>query len=373
MGGWRVGGPMNTTPWSRLAGTCALTTLLAACAEGPGPAGDLPDGDDTAAPPDLFPGPDDGADDPDAPADSGEPDTAGEDTAADTGAGDTGTGDTGSGDTGPAGDPATAPTCASFGAPEAVATVQDGALNEISGMVVSVANDGILWTLEDSGADPVLTAIDATGATRGTLTLEGVRAFDWEGLAIGPCDQGTCLVVGDVGDNALQRDTVQILRVPEPRVGAEPFALTATPEVVDARYPGGQAYNVEGVVVTPEGHAWMVTKNCDGTADVFALRDWDTTRTVDMEAVTTIAVGGGARDACATGADLSADGRTLLVRTYASLWTYPVGDGVVGDRTELDAASESQGEAVAWDPLRRGFWTISEGSNPEMWFAGCGE
>lgn len=359
---------MNTTPWTRLAGACALTTLFAACADRPGSADDLstPGDDDGARPTDLLGRPD--AADPDAPADTGAEDTGAEDTAADTGPADTGPADTA------AEDPATAPTCASFDAPAALGTVQESALNEISGVVVSVANDGILWTHEDSGAAPVLTAIDATGATRGTLTLEGVDPFDWEGLAIGPCPQGTCLVVGDVGDNALQRDTVQILRVPEPRVGAEPFALTATPEVVNARYPGGTAHNVEGVALTPDGDAWMVTKRCDGTADVFALRDWDTSRVVDMEAVATIQVdAAGGRDACATGADLSADGRTLFVRTYASLWSYPVADGAIGGATELEVASETQGEAVAWDPLRRGFWTISEGSGATMWFAGCAE
>lgn len=331
--------------WSRTAGACALTTLLAACADGPhgapdfpGVGGDRPGGDDPAAtvPPDLVGDRPDGggATDSDAPA-----------------------------------DPATAPTCARFDAPEQVATVQDAALEEISGVVVSVANDGILWTLEDSGNAPVLTALDASGATRGTITLEGVRAVDWEGLGIGPCAQGTCLVVGDVGDNALARDTVQVLRVPEPAVGAEPFALTAVPEVVTARYPGGTAHNVEGVTVTPGGDAWMVTKRVDGTADVFALRDWDTTRTVEMEVVATLDVGA----AAATAADLSADGRTLFVRTYTALWTYPVVDGVPGAPTEVEAATEPQGEAVAWDPIRRGFWQISEWANPPMWFGACGE
>jgi hypothetical protein len=55
-----------------------------------------------------------------------------------------------------------------------------------------------MWVQEDSGAGAILTALDFSGATLGTLQLTGVINQDWEDLAIGPCETGTCLWVGDI-------------------------------------------------------------------------------------------------------------------------------------------------------------------------------
>ncbi len=78
-----------------------------------------------------------------------------------------------------------------------------------------------------------------------------------------------------------------------------------------------------------------------------------------------IVFGGGA---LATGADISADGTAIIVRTYADLraWHRDPDVSIAATLTEpyctLTATAENQGEAVAISPDGQQFLTISEGT-----------
>lgn len=273
-------------------------------------------------------------------------------------------------------DPGGAP-CEGYGLPTSQGTLKDGALNEVSGLAVSVRNPGILWVLEDSGGPATLTAIDGSGATRGTLALEGTANVDWEDLALGPCGEGACLFVGEFGDNGAARSDAAVLRLTEPLLPPEPgFALSATPERFPFTYPGGPR-DAESLVVTPGGVPVVLSKRDDATADLFAFPKLVAGVPVELLPWGSIETGPAAGLASmATAADLWPDGSRLLVRTYFGLreWEVP-GDGLAALAgvvpRDVPAALEGQGEAVAYDPARRGFWQISEGNHPPLWFAGC--
>lgn len=338
------------------------------------------------------------------PGDADEADTAGSDTdstdtdSTDTDSGDTDPADTDPGDTdstdtdsedsgsGPddpgtpdPGDPASVGSCDAWDAPVAVATVSDDALSELSDVVPSRANPGILWGHNDSGGDPVLYAIAAaTGDLVGTLTVEGVSNHDWEDLAVAPCagGGGDCVYVGDVGDNGLSRDDVAVLAVPEPAV-PEPhvegaFTESAAPTVYRYDWPDGRN-NVEGLGIGPDGLPVLVTKRVDATADVYRFPALDASRTVTVTLVARVDTGDPDNEhaAEATGADVSPDGTRLLVRTYDHLLEYPLVDGVPGTAVSLPAPDEPQGEAAAYDPVSGGIWLTSEGSRQPLWFVAC--
>jgi len=38
---------------------------------------------------------------------------------------------------------------------------------------------------------------------------------------------------------------------------------------------------------------------------------------------------------------------------------------------ELETGPEAQGEAIAYDPTNQGYWTVSEGIQPALYFSGC--
>src|SRR3954465_2999932 len=86
------------------------------------------------------------------------------------------------------------------------ATFQSPRLIESSGVAVSHAHPGVLWTHNDSGDGPYLYATDLQGTGRGALLVPGAQAIDWEDMALGPCPVAfarhpTCVYLADTGDN----------------------------------------------------------------------------------------------------------------------------------------------------------------------------
>ena len=73
-------------------------------------------------------------------------------------------------------------------------------LPEASGLAVSRRTPGRLWSHNDSG-EPVLVALDARGTVTARVRLTGVKIDDWEAIAVGACPGGSCVYVGDIGDN----------------------------------------------------------------------------------------------------------------------------------------------------------------------------
>src|SRR5207247_980539 len=67
------------------------------------------------------------------------------------------------------------------------ATFQSPRLIESSGVAVSHAYPGVLWTHNDSGDGPYVYATDLHGTDRGALLVPGAQAIDWEDISLGPC------------------------------------------------------------------------------------------------------------------------------------------------------------------------------------------
>jgi hypothetical protein len=92
------------------------------------------------------------------------------------------------------------------------------ALPEASGVTGSRRTPGLLWSHNDSG-EPVVFALDAAGVVKGRVEVAGADVTDWEDITIGPCAQGSCLYIADIGDNRRTRSQISVYRVPEPRPG----------------------------------------------------------------------------------------------------------------------------------------------------------
>lgn len=69
---------------------------------------------------------------------------------------------------------------------------------------------GKLWTINDSGGEPILYCIDTiTGVISQQVTVEGATNVDWESLA----NDNTHIYIGDMGNNSGMRDDLTIYRV----------------------------------------------------------------------------------------------------------------------------------------------------------------
>lgn len=201
----------------------------------------------------------------------------------------------------------------------------DPAITESSGLVDL---GDLMVTTNDSGGDPLVFVIDPrTGRTVGRTTYTD-RVVDTEALA--PAG-GDAVWVGDIGDNAGHRDSVQVYRVPvgrgDRRVDAPAYQLV---------YPDGP-HDAESLVAAG-GRLYVITKGLLGGTVYAAPRHLAPHGPNRLRAVAGV-------DVWATDAALFPDGRHVLVRGYdtAVVYTFPAFRPVAS----LDLPKQRQGEGVS--------------------------
>jgi hypothetical protein len=259
---------------------------------------------------------------------------------------------------------------------------------EVSGIVASAKNAGVLWAHNDSGDAARVIAFDTEGAARGVYTLTGAEALDWEDMAIGPGPDGDdYLYLGDIGDNGSERPEITVYRAPEPAVDGAGGSIPA--ERIALRYPDG-AHDAETLLVDPvSGDLVIVTKELlSGNAGVYrasaaALDTGDVTLAqAGMIEKSVLTPAGAAPDDASvlvrgvgylpTGGDVSRDGALIAIRTYATVFVWPRYDGaslidtLSATPCEAPSAVEPQGEAIAFAVGADAYFTVSEGANPPL-------
>jgi len=256
---------------------------------------------------------------------------------------------------------------APYGLPARIATLEDEAVRESSGLAASRRNPGLFWTHNDSGAGPLLHAFDRDGRRRGVWRVAGAAAIDWEDVAAGPGPQPgrQYLYVGDIGDNERRRAEVVVYRVAEPEItladaqtSARAPRETEPAEVLRLRYPDG-AHDAEALLVHPSsGDLYVVTKEIGGgTAGVYKLAAPAAPSVYTLKRVGEVRLpvlfGG-----LVTGGDISPDGRRVVLCDYTGGYEFslPGGgggaaefDGVWGRAPlTIDLGERRQGEAVCY-------------------------
>lgn len=229
---------------------------------------------------------------------------------------------------------------------------------ESSGVAVSRAHPGLLWTHNDSGDDAYVYATDLAGTDRGTVRIRGAKAVDWEDITLAPCPAGrtTCLYIADTGDNERRRNFVVIYAVPEPAPpGKGRTTRSARTAALRLKYSGGPD-DVEAIYVGPrDGAVYLVSKGRRGAIRLYQIprnaweRGSDTTITVsplqELPITPFAALG-----KLVTGAAMRRDGRLVAVRTYTDIYFFvPGADGrLAPSRAPVCTITglEVQGEAV---------------------------
>ncbi len=221
-------------------------------------------------------------------------------------------------------------------------------LREASGIVQSGSHPQLFWTHTDAANPPVLYAMDATGRLHGRLHVVGAENRDWEDIARGPCSDGICLYIADIGDNDEERERITVYQIPEPVPGD---TLTSSAERFDFRYPGGPR-DAEALFVLPAGELFIITKGISHPVALYRapspLRPGET---VELEHLRDLSAGPLPRLDRVTGADASPDGRWVAVRTLRSLLLYRTPDLLTGEElsplhVDLAPLGEHQGEGV---------------------------
>lgn len=216
-------------------------------------------------------------------------------------------------------------------------TIRSDRLQESSGVAVSRAHPGLLWTHNDTGDGPYLYATDLRGTDRGRLRVAGAAAFDWEDIALGPCPRPigatACLYVGDTGDNLETRAWVVVYALPEPgRPGSrrETGRTTTAPLVLRLRYPDGPR-DVEALYVLPRDTAlFLVSKGRFGPIRLYRVDPaaWGADTVVTATRVQNLPiVPSPGEGRWITGAAIRPDGRLVALRTLDEIYFFTPGVG----------------------------------------------
>ena len=267
-------------------------------------------------------------------------------------------------------------------------------LRENSAAATSVAHPGVIFSVNDSGNDPVLFAFDTTGADRGRWLLRGAKNRDWEAVAVARCDPGSdawCVFVGDVGDNEGNREEAQIYRVAEPAPRGAGETAERSADVLRVRYADAP-HNTESIYIAPDGGLILIAKESRRAQSgstrptlVFRVATPSWTEGATAEAVLADSLPIVPRSApgrMVTDAALTPDGRALAVRTSWELLVFAT-DSTTGlplsgrppVTCDLRALREEQGEGVGFlEHRRRGvgrFVLTTEGRNEPLRLVDC--
>ena len=225
--------------------------------------------------------------------------------------------------------------------------VQLDGLSEASGLAVSRRTPGRLWSHNDSG-QPVLVALDSRGAITGQVRVAGAAVEDWEAIAVGSCDAGSCIYIGDIGDNEAGRRSITVYQAPEP---ADASGTAAVSGVFHATYPDG-AHDAEAVLAAG-GRLYVVTKGETGPVAIYRFpAPLKAGATMRLERVTSLSPKADAKSRITDGS-VSPDGEWVVLRSRAALTFYPAADLLSGkaraaSTIEIDSLTEPQGEGVAF-------------------------
>jgi hypothetical protein len=225
---------------------------------------------------------------------------------------------------------------------------QDSDIVESSALVVSRRDPDVMYTVNDSGDSARVYAVDVrSGETVGVTSLTGVENVDFEALAFAP---GGRLLVGDIGDNDAERESVQVHVIDEPGRGQ----ASVTPQTVDLVYGDG-ARDAEAVFVL-DGRMFLASKEPTRGAvfvgpGLASLPDRAELRPV------------GVAPGLTTDATVMDDGRVLL-RNYTHAFVMTP-DWHISDSIELPRAD--LGESLAAPPSGDVVYAGSEGERSAVY------
>ncbi|MFQ5641123.1 MAG: hypothetical protein ACE5IR_24360 [bacterium] len=238
-------------------------------------------------------------------------------------------------------------------------------LQELSGLAASRKNPGVLWTHNDSGGKNRIYAIDSNGRHLGTFVIAGVRARDWEDIAVGPgpVKGQQYLYIGDIGDNRSRYDLKYIYRIPEPEINLDeaPIELILRDaETITCQYPDGRR-DAETIMVDPlTKDIYIISKRESNVRVYRAPFPQSTSQVVTLEYTATLNLHN------VVGGDISSTGDEIIIKTYGEIYYWSKSSNedcseVFGKKpVSVPYIPEPQGEAVCWQVDGLGYYTISE-------------
>jgi hypothetical protein len=252
-----------------------------------------------------------------------------------------------------------------YGPPRQIAKLSNREISESSGLAQSRRRPGLFWTHNDSGDIARLFAFETNGKHLGACTLQGAEAIDWEDMASFERNGRSWLLLADVGDNGLRRNSYQLYLCEEPL-----HSDTAVQSRrIEFRYDRG-SHNCEAVAVDAEhGVILLVTKVTGPVCQVFqlAIPEKPGEETMVAELIATISV------PVAVAMDISPDGLRAIVLTYGDAFEYSRGPdedwrlAFARIPRQIAMPARAKGESICYGRDGRSLYLTSEAKSTPLW------
>jgi len=227
-------------------------------------------------------------------------------------------------------------------------------IKESSAVEVTEQSD-LIWTLEDSGNDPLLFALNIKGEIVNTVTITNVQNNDWEDLT---SDKQGNLYIGDFGNNDNERKDLSIYKINATDLTQKqaPVAEKITffyPE--QALFPPKKSerfYDVESFFLF-EDYFYLFTKNrsskFDGTTLLYQVPNKPGNHAAKL--LSSFKTCDNFNHCAVTSADISPDGKKVVLLSADKVWVFTdltSNKFLSGKVKQIDLKSFTQKEGVCF-------------------------
>ncbi|WP_294820207.1 hypothetical protein [uncultured Flavobacterium sp.] len=194
-------------------------------------------------------------------------------------------------------------------------------LEEVSGLQY-VPGSG-LWALEDSGNKNKIYSIDEKGAILDEFEIKNAKNNDWEDLA---ADREGNIYIGDFGNNGNKRRNLAIYRL---NAGKYDSIVSSTefyyPQQKEFPPKKSEMFYDAEAFVELKGSFYLFSKNrskgFDGSFNVYSIPNKP--GKYEAKLLATLTTCGNYNKCAITGADISPDGKTVVLLSGDKLWLMP--------------------------------------------------
>ena len=253
--------------------------------------------------------------------------------------------------------------------------IENDEILEASGIASSRFNQNILWTHNDSGDENRIFAMDINGNHIGEFFLNDTENRDWEDIAIGPgpMEGVDYIFIGDIGDNRSENDVKRLYRFAEPQVSMENQSSVINIDSIESisfQYEDGNR-DAETLIVDPlTKDIIIISKREESAVHIYLLPfPHDTENVLTAQLIMTKDfypnINFNTSQWIVAG-DISKDGSEILIKSYTDVFYFSresnqsIFDVLNTSGVKLPYVTEPQGEAICWDRMTSGYFTLSE-------------
>lgn len=241
----------------------------------------------------------------------------------------------------------------SYGPPYKHGELENKKIIESSGLAASRKFPGRFWTHNDSGNKPNLYAFDLRGKHLGTSQIKNAKCDDWEDMAIANINGTSTLIIADIGNNARRRQNLTIYLAEEP---TNPKKEIKVSRKIDLSWDG-EPFDSEALAYDEKTQEFLLFEKKIGLKNrVFSFKvdSRKKKRRVKANTIGTLKI------PMITAADISPDGRKLIIGTYLNGFLFTKNAG------ENWPQALRRGSEIVTLPTRRQGETICFGAKDSL-------